>query len=382
MRARHVVTALALIFFSLPIALRVVGVKASQFENRAIAPAPKLSQGWDVFPATTRFFTDRMPLRSQAVTANRDFYETVFDTTPTYKAAASVTSNPVAPEGPPRLDARGRQVIRGAIGKDGWIFLANSLDKGCKDKWPVSKEKATADWIALLRELRAEGKNVVLVVAPDKESIYPEFLPDQFAAKDCFPQDRDEMWDVINSVKDPGFVPMRERLRAAKKLEKQRIYRQKDSHWNRIGTVYAVGDILKKIGGPVQLDRKELQPVTEYAESDLLTAIGTPGKPAEPGYKVVRPADAPKVPGKTLLMTDSFGFAAMDQITPYFENFSALNWDYQGGPGEGKSDLMRAKVLRKADTIILFTAERNWETRSVAAEIITKHLKRLRANDP
>ncbi len=61
---------LAIAFFAAPVALRAVGVHANAFENRRLAEAPKLSQGWEVFQQATRFLTDRMPLREQAVRAN------------------------------------------------------------------------------------------------------------------------------------------------------------------------------------------------------------------------------------------------------------------------------------------------------------------------
>ena len=69
MKRSHLITALALLFFLGPLGLRAVGVTARPFENRPMAPPPSLHAGWDVFDQTTRFFTDRMPLREQAVRA-------------------------------------------------------------------------------------------------------------------------------------------------------------------------------------------------------------------------------------------------------------------------------------------------------------------------
>ena len=54
---------LAIGFFAAPIILRGVGVTATAFENRRLADAPQLSQGWDGFQQTSRFLTDRLPLR-------------------------------------------------------------------------------------------------------------------------------------------------------------------------------------------------------------------------------------------------------------------------------------------------------------------------------
>jgi hypothetical protein len=72
----------ALFFFATPVALRMAGVTARPFENRRLADAPRVSQGFDAFPQATRFFVDRLPLREQAVRADTWISRSIFATTP------------------------------------------------------------------------------------------------------------------------------------------------------------------------------------------------------------------------------------------------------------------------------------------------------------
>ena len=101
---RRVFAVLALLFFCLPVGLRAVGITVRPFENRELAGAPKLSDGWNAFDQGTRFFVDRLPLREQAVRANTWISLHVWDTLPDY-ARARNGKDDALPFGAPQAKA-------------------------------------------------------------------------------------------------------------------------------------------------------------------------------------------------------------------------------------------------------------------------------------
>jgi hypothetical protein len=363
MRARHIITAIAIVFFSLPIALRVVGVQAHEFENHAFADAPRLSQGWDLFPQTTMFFTDRMPLREQTVKADRDISEKIFGTTPNYGAKPTDSA-------------------RVLDGHDGWLFLGQSLDKVCARNREMSVQAATRRWTGLLRAIEATGKNAVLVVVPEKDAIYPEYLPHRFAARDCLP-DREQFWRVLESVQDPRFVPMRETELEAKRREHVPVYLHKDTHWNKIGASYFTERVLDTVGGRVRLDRRDLKYGEKTYLGDLTVIEDKPQLDRQVDVtKLVRPRGAAKVPGSTLLIVDSFGLKSLDVLRPFFDDLVVSQWDAFNGSGRGRSAPDRALDIARSDTVVIETGERFYVTRAAVAGEMTAAIRALGGKVP
>src|SRR5687767_10312119 len=169
---RKLFAAIAVVFFATPLALLIVGVRADEFENRRLASAPGLDNGWDFFDETTAWLTDHMPLREQAVRANTRISLDIFDTTPLYGTVAhettgipagepSATGEPAgeAPSPPP---ATASQVLRG---EDGWFYLQGEVDRACAPFLPFAD--ALARWRELVEVVRASGRRAVLMIAPD-----------------------------------------------------------------------------------------------------------------------------------------------------------------------------------------------------------------------
>jgi hypothetical protein len=355
MRARHIFTAIAIVFFSLPIALRIVGVQAHEFENHALAPAPKLSQGWDLFPQTTRFFTDRMPLREQAVTADRNISKTIFDTDPAYGVRAPVQDGVVGGVG----GAGAANIV--TIGRDGWLFTTESLANSCKQNRPITVQQADKSWGALRSSLVRPGKRVLIVVVPDKDTIYPEKLPDSFPQKDCLPQDRDALWDAIEHAGD-GFVPMRTVMEKAKRENRGPVYLQQDSHWNGIGATYLPRTVLPVLGNKVRWDPRALRvsPARQIGDLEATLYFKKSKVMHVPYVSVHRAASAPRIPGDTVLIGDSFTTPLGVTMPGYFQHYTRLVWDSVETVGSAASTDATARRLARADTVIMEVGERHY----------------------
>lgn len=361
MRARHFVAILALVFFALPIGARVAGLKAKPFENHPLAEQPSLSQGWDAFPQTTRFFTDRMPLRQQAVTANKRISESVFGTTPSYGTST------VAGTAPPKSQRPQGALSRVTEGKNGWLYLTQSMNNACDEKRRYPIDDAIATWLRMARILRSKGKKVVLVVPPDKDTIYPEFLPDSFGARDCLPHDRNALWRKLDAATRPGFIPMRDTMSRARRTHRDLIYLRKDAHWSDIGASYMVRSVLGRVGGEVRMLDSELQYSHEDYVGDLTVLENDTTKDTRPTITIQRAPGAARVPGTTVLLGDSFGTRALDLLKPYFARLETVQWD-------GAADIVRLDAIQRADTVILETVERYFTARTGEVRRVTRQV--------
>ena len=386
MRIRTVVAGFALLFFSAPLILWVGGVRARPFENRRMAEAPKLSQGWDAFDEATRFFVDRLPLREQAVRANTWTSLHVFSTTPDYSRSTVAGGNrkrDSLPFGEPRQPAKADATATPANqppdtnvvqGPDGWLFLEGELVRACSRFEPW--DKIMTRYVKLVDVIRASGREVVFVVPPDKSSIYSEYVPeDGFASQDCWQAGHRAAWAAIESTGEPDILPLRETLLAGKAAPPEEAYYPEDTHWNTKGATLAARALLARLDAPPLLE-SDIQRSRGTRVGDLTGLIGAPEGRETPVWTVRRPGlpapeetDKPlgtgtlhttryprnavaQVPGRTVYVYDSFGFALLDAFKPYFRQLAAALW--YGTPVKDT-----IKLIAGADTVILEKVERD-----------------------
>jgi len=139
-------------------------------------------------------------------------------------------------------------------GKDDWLFLGNAFDN-CVAKLKLSilpdasVVAGTRDSLAALAQVASNYKTqVVLIVGPNKTSVYPEYLPDGLipSPKTYISFFLDELQGIPNlTVHDPT----REML--ASKRSVGNLYWMTDTHWNAKGAYLAYAGFLKKFRIPV-----------------------------------------------------------------------------------------------------------------------------------
>jgi len=128
-------------------------------------------------------------------------------------------------------------------GKDHWLFLAQEnpqlnviydyrsiapLTKAQLDTW-TAIFTARRDWLA------SQGIRYMMVVAPNKASIYPEYIPDRFNRS----REDSKLDQLAKALTDAGidFVDLRQPLKEAK--TKGLSYYRTDSHWTPFGAFWA-----------------------------------------------------------------------------------------------------------------------------------------------
>lgn len=137
------------------------------------------------------------------------------------------------------------------VGRDGWLFFTGDrsvpLFQGI-DRFTDADSAYVADALEMRhRWLRDQGIASVHVIAPAKESVYPEFMPrgvprvKQPASMEAFfasrrePNREGQPIDLLTA-----FAPA--------KRDGRLLYLRGDSHWNDSGAVIAYREIMKRLG--------------------------------------------------------------------------------------------------------------------------------------
>jgi len=144
-------------------------------------------------------------------------------------------------------------------GKDGWYYFAGvSLLDDFRGKVRFSAAETTqlCQGIAAKRDwLAGEGIHYLPLVAPNKQSIYPEYLPEHF----LMAQQQTRLDQLLNACNSEGQTLIAD-LRPAliQHKEKTRLYYQTDTHWNLAGAFRFYLEVMRNLQKDLpQLDYKK-----------------------------------------------------------------------------------------------------------------------------
>jgi hypothetical protein len=225
---------IGVIFLLAPALAYVAGDRARPIENRPLAPRPSLSDGWDFFPNAATWFTDHLPLRRQAISANRRLSRRVFDEEPSYGGTAGLPAGVARNEESPT----GVQYPKVVVGKDGWLYIGQDYENPCK---PVRTLDEIFERIARLeRMVTQSGRRFVFTIAPDKSTIVPQYLPDTIVGEDCATARKRDFWKRLEADTPASYFDLRAPLRRQQDADGEPIYLKIDTHWGLHGAaVYA-----------------------------------------------------------------------------------------------------------------------------------------------
>jgi SGNH hydrolase-like domain, acetyltransferase AlgX len=237
------------------------------------------------------------------------------------------------------------------VGKDGWLFALRDFSLGCRPTVPVSR--AVARWRRLLSIVHASGRKAVLVVAPDKSSIYPEQLPATFKYSRCGPAGQDQLLRRLDAAGSSGIVSLRRPLAQAKAANAQPLYYRTDTHWTSAGALTLTEQTLPRLRRTLRVAPGEAVPGPEQrVTGDLSRLLGAPQPETAPTLRIRRQGRA-RVPGRTLTVGDSFWDDAGPLLRPYLAHEHHLRWNRVSARA-----LVRA--IRSADTVVFQTVARNF----------------------
>lgn len=220
------VIAMFLAAISLPFGGKLLGLESAfaLTENRRPAPFPAIElKGWSLvsFPRRfERYWSDSFAFRWHLIRWHS-----------LAKLWLGVSPSPKA-----------------LLGQNGYLFYAaeQSVDyfRAVKPFTP----KEVARWRDDLESRRAwlaeRGIRYLVVVAPSKETIYPEFMPPEI--RPLRPESRlDQLIAELRVSSKVEVVDLRAALRHAKR--EVRVYHLTDTHWNDAGAVVAYREILARL---------------------------------------------------------------------------------------------------------------------------------------
>ena len=192
------------------------------------------------------------------------------------------------------------------LGRDGWLFFlgedGHALDRHFRGVLPFegSVEDMVRELARRHEALAARGIAYIVVVVPDKFSVYPEHLPAWVTRTRTTPLDR-----VAAAMREDGrvrFLDLRPSLLASK--DHRQLYYRTDSHWNYFGAAVGYEVLMREVQRALPGRLREIAPVAwppytagvDTYSGDLASLLGVPRlfreDDAAPFWKVL--ADAPK----------------------------------------------------------------------------------------
>jgi len=316
--------ALFLVAISLPLVDRLVGLDASPelTEKRRLAQAPEVSFRWSALAAlpaqVTAFWNDTFGFRPLLIRLHN----------------RSTMRLGVSPS---------KSVI---IGRRGWLFYT---EEGSIDYYRGTRPFSQADLVRWQQILEARrdwladrGIRYLFVIAPDKDTIYPEYMPSRISRLRTTTR-LDQLIAHLHAYSDLEVLDLRQALLDAKGTDP--IYRLTDTHWNDLGAFVAYREVMQRLagwlptGGPAPLS--SFEPRRYPASGDLAGMLSLDGVLVEdwldllprtprrahpqgavpPGYGESRVQDTDDAGLPTAVMLhDSFGRNLVPLVAEHFRH--------------------------------------------------------------
>lgn len=166
------------------------------------------------------------------------------------------------------------------IGKQGWTYYTgNKTIAQLEGKHPFT-ESELANWRDCLVErnefCRSLGIRYVVLIGPDKGTIYPEYLPD-LIIRGQGPSRLDRLNTALQA-QGVATLDVRPALVAMKPT--QQVYYTNDTHWNEIGGLVACNQLLAFLGRPTtDLAQFTINPEAANSVADEFDLAGRPHPP-------------------------------------------------------------------------------------------------------
>lgn len=322
-------TLIFLLALLVPATVQLLSTRAdiSAAEKRALEPPPALPDargGWGAFPGKVDgFLRDHFGLREPLAT------------------------------GWNLLKYALRYTPRVAVGREGWLYYPQywKAKYGARTCGPLSVELLSfADRLdRLAAYAAASGVRLVFAIAPDKETLYPEYLPkapgnhcDLFA----------ELRLALRDKRHLKTVDLQAALEAGK--AKDRVYFKTDSHWNDVGGWHVARALLEGAcaSGSACPRLPEPSLSTKTYSGDLAAFMGLGSVLREQTVAVEVPGG--KHAGRTLTVVgDSFAKTLLRFLAADASIGSVSFHDHANG-----RTALRPVVAAKPDAVLIVIVER------------------------
>ena len=167
-------------------------------------------------------------------------------------------------------------------GKNGYLFF---MGDGSKDDLTLHKA-LTPDQLTeihdaqeeTVRQVNEAGAEYLLLICPDKQTIYPEFLPDAMPLATWGESRLDQILNALDGIGQLHIADTREALRAAK--NDYQLFYLTDTHWSNLGAWTGYQEAarsLEKLGigfHALTEEDVEIGPATKRKAGDMAVMLG------------------------------------------------------------------------------------------------------------
>jgi len=338
------------IVVTMPGLLLIGGYQIHSFENRKLASMPRtaISHTLDekMYGAISTWLDDHIPLRNIALEVRSAFIQ-----------HRIISSNRVI------------------VGDHGWLYLRDSI---LHTHASVDDQKTLVDQLAKVGKLlKSYNKELYIIIAPDKASIYPEHLPRLFGGiNQPLIQENSSLRSMLGARKDFHYIDLWPSLLQNKKKSPVILYYKTDTHWTCKGGLPLVENLLNALS-PGIYRQQDIMVQKTFALLDLDRMIGNQGTSEFRTCKTIKQISASlhinrsttemeglwsirnraPINGKTMILYDSF-LESFHQVLPaYFTSLRAFH------SNEASNYNALSKEMASSQYIILELVERsfiNW----------------------
>jgi hypothetical protein len=136
----------------------------------------------------------------------------------------------------------------GLVGKDGWLFYTGDYSIHDYQKTglmgPSRLEYLAGILGSLDEQVTKNGGTMWLVIPPDKNTIYPQYMPDQIPVIGEVSR-LDQLTDYLQQKTEINLLDLRPLFTEVSQSDQ--IYYKADAHWNCLGAYYGSNELLTHI---------------------------------------------------------------------------------------------------------------------------------------
>lgn len=280
-----------LVGISLPLIDTALGVDTSAplAENRLLATLPPFTWSWQSLAEFRgqfeKYYNDHVGFRKTLIRWHNFIHVKVFGISP---------------------------IPDVVVGKEGWLYLGHGYTYEYYRAADPLRPDELHRWQQVLEERQAwlatQGIQYVVLIAPEKETIYPEFMPDRINRVHA-ESALDQLLAHMRAHSQVPILDLRGVLWAAK--NHQRLYSRLDSHWNDYGAFLAYQQIMNRLS--TMFPQLHAAPLSDFEPSSLRTytpGIGFLGTAQMLSLADWLPSDEylqliPRTPRRAKLVTDN-----------------------------------------------------------------------------
>lgn len=205
-------------------------VDSKNYENRDKISKPILTiENYESFPEEYEaYYNDNIPFRNQLIKFNNSIDYFLFKQSSSHRVA---------------------------IGKEGWLFYCDDTDGNPIEQslgywdFTANQLKTIANNLMSTKHvLESFGIEFVLFIAPNKETIYMDKLPDYYKVKNHYTS-TDQLINYLMENTDIRIVyPKQDLLNTRKENSEIFLYHKLDTHWNYAGSYIGTKSLAEELG--------------------------------------------------------------------------------------------------------------------------------------